>query len=359
MKLPLIKKKLHDERINVRYPVWIEYIAILFVMLCLSGGQGMILFSFIELPEIPIECIFANIGYWSLITTGFCLIIYTIRKRTFDKPMTKLSEAAKQVAQGNFSVRLGSLRKDGKKDYVEVMFDDFNTMAEELGSIEMLTTDFISNVSHEIKTPLSVIQSYAAALQKTDLPEDTRKEYTDTIMTASSKLNTLVVNILKLSKLENQVIPPSFKEFNLCAQLAECVLMFEERIGAKQINFNVEMDDRCVIRADKDLLSVVWDNLLSNAIKFTDNGGAVTLTQTSETGSVTVTVSDTGSGIDEKAISRIFDKFYQGDTSHNTEGNGLGLALAKRVVEIHGGEISARSELGKGSEFCVKLKITP
>jgi signal transduction histidine kinase len=328
-------------------------------MLCLTGGQALILSEYVDLwtAGVPFSFILANIGYWGLMTLVFCLIIRYIRRRTWDAPMRTLSDAAKRVADGDFSVHIAPLRKDGKKDYVEVMFEDFNRMVEELGSIETLTGDFVSNVSHEIKTPLSVIQSYATALRKPEIDEETRREYTDTIIAASKYLNTLVTNVLKLSKLETQEFRRDRREYDLCAQLAECALQFEEQWEAKNIAFAADMDDKCVIRADAELTYIVWNNLLSNALKFTESGGEVRLMQASEPDSVTVTVSDTGCGIDARIIGRIFDKFYQGDTSHSGEGNGLGLALTKRVTDILGGQISVTSDVGKGSSFSVTLPI--
>jgi signal transduction histidine kinase len=289
-------------------------------------------------------------------TLIFCLATWVIRKRTYDKPILILSEAAKQVAEGDFSVHIDPIRKDGKKDYVEVMFDDFNKMVDELGGIEMLTSDFVSNVSHEIKTPLAVIQSYAMALQKAEAGPEQRREYTNTIISASQKLNVLVANILKLSKLENQRIQPSAEEYDLCRQLCDCALSFESLWEEKNITFSAEMDDKAVVFADKSLLEIVWNNLLSNALKFTEPGGMVSLRQSSDEDTITVAISDTGCGITEETLQRIFDKFYQGDTSHSSEGNGLGLALSLRATELAGGTILAKSEPGAGSVFTVQLK---
>jgi signal transduction histidine kinase len=351
-------KKYKDERVNAKRTIWAEYLIILLVMLCLTGGQALILAQYSDiLTDVPLSFLFANIGYWSLMTLVFCLITRHMRRKTWEKPMKTLSSAAKQVADGDFSVHVGPIRKDGKKDYVEVMFDDFNKMVTELGSIETLTGDFVANVSHEIKTPLSVIQSYAMALRKSDLSKNKRDEYADTIISASVHLNTLVTNILKLSKLETQEFVQDIGEYDLCAQLASCALQFEEQWEEKQITFTASMDDKCIISTDSELLSIVWSNLLSNAIKFTEPGGEVTLLQTSEADSTTVTITDTGLGIDTNIIERIFDKFYQGDTSHSGEGNGLGLALTKRVVEILDGQINVSSEVGKGSSFSVTLPL--
>jgi len=349
-------KRETDSRINTRYPVWVEYTGMWFILLCLTGGQALILSEYFDITNVPVSFIFANIGYWGLMSLVFCLITFIIRRNKFERPLRILGEAARQVTGGDFSIHIDPIRKNGKKDYVEVMFEDFNTMVAELDSIETLTGDFITNVSHEIKTPLSVIQSYAAALKKEALSEEQRKEYADTIIAASEKLNALVSNILKLSKLENQKITPARDEYDLCGQLTECALAFEDMWEKKGITFTVDMDDRAMILADQTMLEIVWNNLLSNALKFTPPGGAVSLTQASDEDTVTITVSDTGCGMNETTLNRVFDKFYQGDTSHAQEGNGLGLALTLRVVELMDGQISVRSNLGEGSAFTVRLK---
>jgi signal transduction histidine kinase len=339
---------------------WISILLIYFVLLVLSSGQAMILAEYMGWGEdgqvMPPEFILGNLGYWALVTAVFCLIAASQSRRWFEKPMRALSAAAKDVAGGDFAVYIEPLHTKDKYDYVDVMFEDFNKMVEELSTIETMKTDFISNVSHEIKTPLAIIQNYATALQREDIPVEQRREYTNTIITATDRLNTLVTKILKLSKLENQRIVPTMVDYNLCSQLADCALEFEELLNKKNITLEVEMDDRAVIRADKSMLEIVWNNLLSNAMKFTEQGGTVTLTQVSDEDTVTVSVTDTGCGMDAATLHRIFDKFYQGDTSRLQEGNGLGLALALRVVELSDGQISVRSQPGEGSTFTVSLK---
>lgn len=350
----------NDIRVKSKSITWLQYALTYFVLLVLSSGQGMILAEYMGFDGyLPSEYIWGMLGYWAIVSAIFCMITHFQTKRRLEDPMRRLSVAAREVAGGDFSIYVEPIHQPDKYDYMDVMFEDFNKMVDELSSIEMLTNDFVSNVSHEIKTPLSVIQSYALALQKENVTAEQRKEYTETIITASEKLNTLVTNVLKLSKLENQKMVPTWEEYDLCGQLAECALAFENLWESKNITFTADMDDKAVIRADRNMLDMVWNNLLSNALKFTPPGGSVTLEQTSDEDIVTVTVSDTGSGMDEKIINRIFDKFYQGDISHAQEGNGLGLALALRVVELMGGQISAKSNPGEGSAFTVSLKVSP
>jgi len=266
-----------------------------------------------------------------------------------------MAEAAGKVSEGDFSVYVSTVHTADKLDYLDIMIMNFNKMVEELGSIETLKTDFFSNVSHEIKTPLAVIQNNAQLLQKEGLSEEKRMEYTESILHATRRLSNLITNMLKLNKLEKQTIKPVPQKYDLCAQLCDCALQFEDVWERKGIEFDVDIEDRRNIEADEGLLELVWTNLLSNAIKFTPPGGTVRLSQTSDEDEVTISVADTGCGMDEETMKRIFDKFYQGDTSHSTEGNGLGLALVKRVLQLSDGSISVESSVGKGTAFTVKL----
>lgn len=226
-----------------------------------------------------------------------------------------------------------------------------------MGSIETLKTDFVSNVSHEMKTPIAVIKNYAELLQMEQVTEEMRTEYAKAIENAAMRLSNLISNILKLNKLENQNIMPEMEKYDVCRQLCECILQFEDKWDEKEIELETQIEDAAVVKADENLLELVWNNLISNAIKFTEKGGSVTIRQTSDEDYITVSISDSGCGIAKESVSHIFDKFYQGDTSHAKEGNGLGLALAKRVVELMDGDIQVVSQEGKGSTFTVSLPV--
>lgn len=295
--------------------------------------------------------------YWGLIAVWVTALISRLTKSIYEKPLKQIAQAARQVAGGDFSVYVPPIHSPDKQDYMDDMILDFNKMVAELGSIETLKTDFFSNVSHEIKTPLSVIQNSADMLKNPALAEEERAEYVDTIARSSRRLNGLITNILKLNKLEKQNIQPVPEPYDLCEQLAECALLFEDRWETKGIEFEADIEDQAAIEADASLLELVWNNLLSNAIKFTEPGGVVTLRQTSTANHIEVTISDTGCGMDTKTLEHIFDKFYQGDTSHSTEGNGLGLALVLRILRMIGGDISVASTPGTGSTFTVKIPV--
>lgn len=295
--------------------------------------------------------------YWGTVAGGLTLFTRTQIKKTYEEPLHKLAEATDQVANGDFSVYVPTIHTPDKWDYLDVMIMDFNKMVEELGSIETLKTDFVSNVSHEMKTPIAVIKNYAELLRSEHTTEEQRKEYAVNIEGAARRLSDLIGNILKLNKLENQRIAPEVEVYDVCRQLCDCILQFEDAWEEKEIEMDTELEDRAMVKADESLLELVWNNLLSNAVKFTEPGGKITVRQTSDDQFVNVSVSDTGCGMDQENINHIFDKFYQGDTSHSKEGNGLGLALVKRVLELLDGKIEVFSERGKGSTFLVKLPL--
>lgn len=293
--------------------------------------------------------------YWGLIAVGLTLYARREMRRTYEKPMHMLAEAAEKVADGDFSVYIPAFHTSDKLDYLDIMIMDFNKMVAELGSIETLKTDFISNVSHEMKTPIAIIKNYAELLQAEQIADEQRKEYAKSAENAAKRLSDLIGNILKLNKLENQRITPDIEVYDVSRQLCECILQFEDAWDEREIELETELEDVAMIRADASLLELVWNNLLSNAFKFTEPGGKVTIRQTSDEKQIIIAVSDSGCGMKRECMEHIFDKFYQGDTSHSKEGNGLGLALVHRVLELMDGEIQVVSKEGEGSTFTVVL----
>jgi signal transduction histidine kinase len=290
-----------------------------------------------------------------LLTLLFGTIDHIRRKLMVDRPVKIITEATEQIMQGDFSVRVRPMHGAGMEGLNQIGMA-INAMAAELAGTETLRTDFIANVSHELKTPLAVMGNYATMLQRPGITEEEKNEYAKAISEAARKLAQLITNILKLNKLENQQIFPQPQEFDLGEQLCECLLVFEDAWEAKNLEIETDIEDDVRIKSDPELLSLVWNNLISNAVKFTPNGGTIGLSLKTEDSSVVVQVRDTGCGMKPEVGQHIFEKFYQGDTSHATQGNGLGLALVKRVVDILSGEIGVQSVYGQGSTFTVKFK---
>ncbi|MBP1736909.1 MAG: histidine kinase [Oscillospiraceae bacterium] len=321
----------------------------------LTTGQMFILQNYVDYQSLPFGYVIAVLIYWTFVAAAFALLTQHQFNERYQKPMEEFAKATQKVAGGDFSVYIPPRHLPDRRDHLDVIIADFNVMVEELGSIETLKTDFFSNVSHEIKTPLSIIQNYAQALKRDQLTEAQKEGYVDTILESSIRLNNLITNLLKLNKLEKQNLQPIPEPYDLCGQLCECALRFEDLWTKKNIEFIADMEDRATIEADASLLELVWNNLLSNAIKFTEPGGTVTLQQSSTQDEVIVSVSDTGCGMSEETLRHSFDRFYQGDTSHSTEGNGLGLALVLRILQLMGGTVKAASVPGEGSTFTVRI----
>jgi len=344
-----------DVRVKEKKISWKQTVLTYCTMLLLVGIQvGIIIFpgyqSMSELIQVAIIMI-----YWAIVAALFTFITNWQIREGYDRPMRRLSEATKKVAEGDFSIYVEPIHTADKHDYIDVMFLDFNKMVAELGSIETLKNDFVSNVSHELKTPLAVIKNYTTLLKKGSLAAETQEEYKDIIIEYTDRLSALITNILKLTKLDSQAIESTVEPYDLCGQLADCFLQFESLWEKKDIEIEVDIEERVVITADENMMEIVWNNLLANAVKFTEPGGKIVLKQTSDVNTITVSVSDSGCGMSAETIKHIFDKFYQGDTSHSKEGNGLGLALAYRIVEKAGGTLSVESQVGKGSIFTVHL----
>ena len=313
----------------------------------------LLFFHFFDLPidQLPIaaKITLVNVGILAVI---FVAIDIVRRKLTIERPVRQISRALDQIMEGDFTVRL---KPSGNLTGFAEIMKNINRMTQELSGLETLRTDFVSNVSHEMKTPLAVIQNYSTLLQSPELTEAERIEYAKAISQECTQLAELITNILKLNRLENQQIYPTTDPYDLTEQLCRCLLQFEDLWEDKGLDIDADLMEDVIIRADSELLWLVWSNLLSNAFKFTDNG-TVSVTLTADETYAVVKVSDTGCGMSPEVGQHIFEKFYQGDTSHATAGNGLGLALVKRIIDITGGEISVSSTPGVGSTFTVKLR---
>jgi signal transduction histidine kinase len=295
---------------------------------------------------------FLNVVAISLLFT----VIDSIRRYfAIERPIKKIGEAAERIIEGDFSVRIPRLNEAYGENSLNRVIDCFNKMAEELSGTETLRTDFIANVSHELKTPLSVMQNYAVMLQSKSLSEEERVEYARAISESSKRLAALITNILKLNKLENQQIIPLSESYDLGEQICECLLAFEDVWEKKNIEIETDIGDGVTVCADPEMMSLVWNNLFSNAFKFTDNGGKVCVKVFCDGEDAVVKIEDTGCGISGEVGAHMFDKFYQGDTSHSAKGNGLGLSIVKRIIDLLSAEIYVESEPGVGSTFTVRI----
>ena len=265
--------------------------------------------------------------------------------------LTRISDATREVARGNFTA---TLDEDIRTEELRTIAHNFNIMVQELQKTAVFSDDFIQNVSHEFKTPLSAIEGYATLLQNRSLTDEKRDLYVSKIIHNTRRLSTLTGNILQLSRLENQEITTEKESFSLDEQLREQILMFEESWRAKNLTLDIDLET-VDYYGNYELLALVWQNLVGNAIKFSRQGGVLGIRLWQTRQQVSVSVSDDGIGMPVETMERVFEKFYQGDQAHATEGNGLGLTLARRIVVLHGGEIRLESQEGRGSTFTVLL----
>ena len=287
---------------------------------------------------------------------SICLLIGILvtsqLSKYFFNPIKKLRGAMDKVAEGDFTVRLEE--KSSSKEIMEI-YTGFNLMANELNSTEILQTDFVSNVSHEFKTPINAIEGYSTLLQGSETLDESDREYVDKILLNTQRLSSLVGSILLLSKLENQQIPTNQAEYRLDEQIRQSVVALETAWVQKDIELDAELD-RVSYLGNEPMMRHVWDNLIANAIKFSPQGGVVKLRLTKRLRKLVITVEDQGPGLSEEAQKHIFDKFYQADSSHKQEGNGLGLALVKRILTIEKGQITAENIPEGGCRFTVTLR---
>ena len=342
----------------------IYHYVLFFLLVAFLVTCSMMLFVSVLADTLQLNLTSENVTIAAKLTFGNVIllsVLFTVidairRKLTTEKITEYIANAADKIVQGDFSVRIKAVNKMGVDENYNKIIHCFNMMAEELTGVETLRTDFIANVSHEMKTPLSVMQNYGTLLQMPDLAENKRIEYAKGVAEGARRLADMMTNILKLNRLEKQQIFPKTEEYDLGEQLCECLLQFENAWEEKNIEIETEIAEDVKVNTDGELLSLVWNNLFSNAFKFTPEGGKVTLIlETSERYAI-VKVKDTGCGMSQEVGAHIFEKFYQGDTSHATQGNGLGLALVKRVIDILQGDISVESAVGKGSTFVVKFR---
>jgi len=271
--------------------------------------------------------------------------------KVFFDPIKKLRAGMQKIADGKFDTRLSTRSSSNE---IQEVFAGFNLMAQELESTEILQTDFVSNVSHEFKTPINAIEGYTTLLQSTENIDEVENEYIEKILFNTRRLSSLVSNMLLISRIENQSIQTNQEEYSLDEQIREAILASEYAWEPKNIEFDVDLDP-VMYCGNANMMHHVWSNLLSNAIKFSPDGGIIKMRLTAKNGQVTFLIDDEGPGLSEEAQKHLFDKFYQADTSHKEEGNGLGLALVQNIISLCNGSISAENNVGGGCRFTVTL----
>lgn len=300
-----------------------------------------------------------NRGFMFLVPVFTCIALGTLLSLFFGrKPIQMIEQSSKafqQIAKGDFSVEMD---ENIPVTELQEIAKNFNIMVRELAGTEILRSDFVENVSHEFKTPLTAIEGYATLLQQKNLSEEKRLEYTQKILHSTHRLSTLTGNVLLLSRLENQELEIQKESYSLDEQIRECILLLEQEWSAKNLELDIWLDD-CVCTANPSLLAQVWQNLLDNAVKFSPEGGMIQILLQKSFTELSVTVSDEGPGMTDQVKNRIFEKFYQGDTTRSTQGNGLGMTLVKRIIDLHGGTVTVESQPNQGSTFRVTLPAVP
>ena len=328
------------------WALYITVTVIIFFILLTSSGFALLAILLLQavFPSLFIRLAPLTITFIAFVTStiiGTAISIFVSRQ--FFKPLDDLIKSQKKVAKGDFSAKVTPPKGD---TLISDLVTGFNAMTEELDGTEMFRSDFINNFSHEFKTPIVSIRGFAKQLQKNDISEEQKNEYINIIVSESDRLASMSSNILLLTKFENQQIVSDKTGFYLDEQIRKCILLTEKQWTKKNLDLELELDE---IRyySNEEMLSHVWLNILGNAIKFTPEGGKISVKCYSDAENITVRISDNGIGMDDKTLKRIFDKFYQGDSSHKSTGNGLGLALAKRVTDLCGGKINVKSQVGK------------
>lgn len=295
-------------------------------------------------------------GYEALGTLVIFTIVLvplnTVMYRRRQKEIVTLSDGIRSVAGGNYTTRIDS-SKGGQMTHV---YEDFNKMCAELASVQILRNDFINSYSHEFKTPIASINGFASLLMEKELPESEQKKYLEIIVEESARLSKLASNTILLSKLSSQQIVTDTEKYDLSEQLRQCAIILSKSWLDKKIEFNGEFPAAMFV-GNRELMQHLWLNILSNAVKYTPTGGEITAEVIPQDDSIIVQITDTGEGMSRETLEHLFDPYYQGDASHSRQGLGLGLSIAKRIVELCSGTIAVQSELGAGSHFTVTLPI--
>ncbi len=339
--------------------LFVKYMIIFVTILLITSAiiPYIVMMFYEYIPEFPLElltreeslhkAILVRTGVFSIIAG---VIFISIGTRVILKPINLLSEAAKKVATGDFSIRVEEYEQH---DAISELINSFNIMVNQLSKNENLHKDFVSNVSHEFKTPISSIAGYAELLKTPNLSEEKRMEYAEIIINHTSRLTKLSSNLLKLSELENQTIGLNKSVFSLDEQIRDGILLLQREWEEKQITLEIELEEVNYF-GQKELMYQVWVNIIENAIKFTKEHGTIFIKMEKQE-EIVVTIQDTGIGMKEDEVEKVFDRFYKVDSSRSTKGTGLGLSIVKKIIELHQGRIQLESKVNIGTKFTIYL----
>lgn len=280
-------------------------------------------------------------------------VLVRINLKNIFRPIEQINEATKKVALGEYDIELETKREDE----IGELTNNFNKMTRGLKSTENLQKEFINNVSHEIKTPVSSIEGFAKFLKDKNLTDEEREEYANIIIEEAKRLENLTGKILKLSKLNNQEIITNKQEIEVAEQIRKAISLLEPKWSKKDIKINVSLEEK-IFLGDEDLIFQVWVNIIDNAIKFSNEGESIDIKIYEKDSNINVEIKDHGIGMKEEELEKVYDRFYQIDRSHSKEGSGLGLAIVKRIVELSEGKIEIKSKENKGTTVIVKLPVT-
>lgn len=335
--------------------LWVAFAAFIFFIIFISYTVLLVLYYLLYQIRFPVTLQLAlfdpPLFLFMLLSIVLAMTLSFWAGKHFFGPVAVMSRAMTQVAKGDFNVQM---KYKGRVGELSDMCANFNAMIQELGHIETLRSDFVTSVSHEFKTPLASIEGYATILQNPGVDPSEVREYAQKIMESTRQLTKLSSNVLMISNLENKEIVTEKTAFRLDEQIRQSILILEPLWESKGINMNIDLE-HAVYYGNEELLMQVWLNIINNAIKFTPKNGDVSIALKSINELLTVIVSDTGIGMDPEVRSHIFDKFYQADRSGYTDGNGLGLCLVKRIVDLNRGRIHVKSKPGSGTSFTVEL----
>lgn len=314
---------------------------------------GIVIYSKVNDFETSILAIFVLL-YILFTALVFFIIDYIRRNIIIQRPLNDILDATNLISKGEFDIKLKPRHNYDNYDELDRIMININKMALGLKNDEILKKDFISNFSHEIKTPIAIMNGYINLLKRNEMSKEERDEYIDKLYNSSINLSNLISNILKLNKLENSEI--ELNDVNLSNVLENVIISYDELINNKKISLDIDMDDRIIKYTNESFIQLIFSNLISNAIKFSREEGIVEIKLKNKNDYIEFMVKDNGIGMSKDTIVHIFNRFYQGDTSHKTEGNGLGLSMVKRAIDRLGYKISIESEEERGSTFIVVIR---